>query len=159
MNSATKILRPSKLKTIAFLIVSLALTVGGFFMIEEKGFMGWITFICFGLASIVFLLQFIPNSTYLKLTHDGFEVRSLFRSHFTPWDQILQFKAGYLGPNKGVVYDYSFKHQKQATGKKISKLLAGNEGGLPETYGMSAKDLAALMNEWKAKSKPAKTNS
>jgi hypothetical protein len=35
--------------------------------------------------------------------------------------------------------------------RAVANALTGGEGGLPDTYGRSAKELAALLNEWRAR--------
>ncbi len=116
---------------------------------EENTFTKWVTIIFFGLCIVVFIIQLLPNSSYLKLTNEGFEVRSLYRSHFTKWTEVSGFGIYYVSFNTMVAFDYTEEHKK---GKKISKILSSYQGALPQTYGMKAIKLAALMNEWKYRS-------
>jgi len=147
----SKILRPKKTKSIILILVSILFVLGGFLMLEEKFFIGIITIIFFGLGIIIFTIQLFPNTSYLKLTEEGFEIRTLFKSDFTKWSDVKEFNTDYIGPNKMVMLNYKEEHTKYKSGKKIAKILSGSEGALPDTYGMSAKALAQLMNEWKAK--------
>jgi hypothetical protein len=39
-------------------------------------------------------------------------------------------------------------------GRKISRSMVGVDGALPDTYGMSADELAELMNNWLESNKP-----
>lgn len=151
MNQEVKILRPSIIKTIALLIVSIIFVYGGIILRDENQFMAWLIIIFFGLGTIVFVIQLIPNSSYLKLTKEGFEVKSLYKTNFTKWSDIDVFTTGYISKNLMVLFNYSNNHNKYNTGKKLAKSIAGNEGALPNNYGMKAKNLAILMNEWKSK--------
>lgn len=155
MREEIKVLRPNPLKTIALLIVSALFVVIGFYLIDENPFMTWTAAIFFGSGVIVFAIQLLPNSSSLKLSNDGFEVKNLFKSHFTKWSNVNQFRVGYAGRTKMVVFDFSQEHKKYNVGKKVAKFLAGNEGALPDTYGMKAKDLSKLMNDWKSKNESA----
>jgi len=120
-------------------------------MISDGDLRGWFVSIFFGICHIVSVATLLPNSFYLRISEKGFEVRSLFRSGFTNWQEVDQFGSGYIGPIKMVVFNYSQEHSKYEVGKKIAKIMAGVEGALPDTYGKSAEELAKLLNEWKEK--------
>jgi len=163
MRNGTITLRPRKLKTIGFLLIFFAFVYGGFSFMDEKTLLGWSCIIFFGLGAIVFIIQLIPNSSYLKLTEDGFEMRSLYRSYFTKWDEIKSFRAGSISiptyiqfgimhtKKKMVFFDYEKDHKKHRIGKAFSNALSGSQAALPDLYGMKVDDLAKLMNKWKNK--------
>jgi hypothetical protein len=77
-------------------------------------------------------------------------VRNLYRSYFTRWSEVKRFTVRTSGKTKIVQFNYLSGHKKQSKGKFIARLLSGSEGGLPDTYGMKAEQLARLMNEWKS---------
>lgn len=132
-------------------LVSLLLTVGGVFMAEEEPLKGWLITSFFGLCLLIFSIQLIPGSTQLTLTKEGFKATSLFRGHFTKWSDIEGFKVGYVGKTRFVKFDYTSKHKKHKIGKGLAKFLSGNHGALPNTYGLTLKELCELMNEWKSR--------
>tara|TARA_R110002124_G_scaffold276866_2_gene447827 strand:- start:177 stop:599 length:423 start_codon:yes stop_codon:yes gene_type:complete len=134
------------------LLISTLFVVLGFMAIEERPFMKWVIILFFGLGIIVFIIELFPNSSYLKLTNEGFEVCSLYRSHFTKWTDVNSFGILTIKFNTLVVFNSTEEHKKHSTGKKIARFLSKNQGALPNTYGMKAMKLAALMNEWKYKS-------
>ena len=76
---------------------------------------------------------------------------SLFRSHFTKWEDVKYFKEGYIGPKKAVMFDYVNNHNKFTIGKGIAKQLADSHAALPDTYGLKTSELLRIMNEWKNK--------
>jgi hypothetical protein len=152
MKEETKILKPKRLKTIGLLLICILFVIAGIFLIEKNSFRAWLGIIFFSLCMVLFVIQLIPNSSHLKLTKNGFEIRSLFKSNYTKWSDVEVFKTGYVGQNKMVMFDFSKEHKKHNIGKKIAKFLASNEGSLPNTYGMKATDLAELMNKWKSES-------
>jgi hypothetical protein len=155
----TKILKPSVFKTILCLLGSLCFVALTPLVIDKNAIAAWSGLILFGLGVIVFIIQLFPNTSYLKLTEEGFEVKSLFKSHFTKWSDVESFEVGYLGNNKAVMFNYSENHTKQKLGKQVASAMTGAEGGLPNTYGMKAKELAELMNEWKLNHSRWDTNS
>ncbi len=133
------------------MLVCLFFTLEGAWLISRGDNIGWFASILFGLGCIVFILLLIPNSAYLQISEKGFEVRSLFRNHFTPWEDVEEFGSGYIGRNKLVIFNYSQNHNKYSLVKKIGRSISGVEGALPDTYGKSAEELAELLNEWRDK--------
>ena len=163
MRNDTITLRPRKLKIIGFLLISIAFVYGGFSFMDDKTLLKWSCIVFFSLGAIVFIIQLMPNSSYLKLTGDGFEMRNLYRSHYTKWDEIKSFRAGSISiptyiqfgiiytNKKMVFFDYEKNHKKHKIGKALSNALFGSQAALPDLYGMKVDDLAKLMNEWKNK--------
>lgn len=143
--------RPKKQKIILLAFVSVILTHGGIVIIEDNSLKGWLIAIFFGLCFLGALIQLIPNSSQLKLTKEGFIMTSLFRSHFTKWEDVKYFKEGYIGPKKVVMFDYVDNHKEFTIGKGIAKQLADSHGALPDTYGLKTTELLRIMNEWKNK--------
>ena len=96
MKKDPQIFRTNKLKKlILFLGCSTFVTIG-IFILDNDVAIGWGCIIFFGLGVIISLIQFYPNSTYLKLTDEGFEIKGLFRSSFTKWTDIKDFRQGQI---------------------------------------------------------------
>ncbi len=125
--------------------------ITGFIAMEGNLFIKWGTILFFGLGVVVFIVELLPNSAYLKLTNEGFEVRSLYRSNFTKWVEVDRFGIFYIRFYAMVVLNFTEEHKKHTIGKKIARSLSPYQGALPQTYGMKAIKLAELMNEWKFK--------
>lgn len=125
---------------------------GGIWLSQTGDWIGHIVYGIFGLIAIVFLIQLLPNSSYLKLRKDGFEFSSLFRRHHIYWSDIKDFgimtqaHRG-IATNKIVGWDYRDGFEGSAMGRKISKKMGGIESALPDTYGMKAEELLLLMIE------------
>ena len=155
MTEREKLLKPKKLTTIILLLVSSLFVIAGFIVLEEETFIKWGTILFFGSGVIVFTIELFPNSSYLKLTNEGFEVPSLYHSHFTKWSDVNCFEILVIRFNTLVVFNYNDNHKKHTTGKKIARFLSKNQGALPDNYGMKAIKLMELMNEWKFKNEKA----
>ncbi len=76
----------------------------------------------------------------------------------TKWDDVESFGTKYigfflLGGAKKVVFNYRKNSDSENVtldmSKKMAKSISGFEGGLPNTYKKSAKDLAKILNEWR----------
>jgi hypothetical protein len=152
MGNETLIFRQNKWKNLLLFLISSIFVTIGFFMRNEKAVMAWVVISFFGLCLIVALIQFHPNSSYLKLTKEGFEIKSLFRTNFTKWTDIKDFRKGNINGNEMIFFDYSDEHKKWNSGKKIAKSLSGKEGAIQSTYTIKTEDLLNLMNDYKLKS-------
>jgi len=151
MINEPKIFRPNKTKNSILFLGCSAFVAIGFFLLDKDPNIGWGGIIFFGLGVIVSLIQFYPNSTYLKLTDDGFEVKGLFRSSFTKWTDIKDFRQGQIKGNKMIFFDYTDKHKKWKSGKKVAKFLSGKEGAIQSSYNIKTRELLKLMKEYKSK--------
>ncbi|CAN5882011.1 hypothetical protein BH23ACT11_BH23ACT11_23670 [soil metagenome] len=146
----TTVLKPSRARTFALLAGSGVLTAASVYITlsgETPAWFGWFVASFFGLCTLVFLVLLLPGSAYLKVTPEGFTICSLFRSSTYSWMAVESFKAGEIGlNNNGVVFDFSREYEGQELGRDIASSLAGHEGALPDTYGMSPEDLAEFLN-------------
>jgi hypothetical protein len=145
----TVTLHPRRWKTALLLLICLAFTLIAIAMIRDGQRMGWFVVVFFSLCTVTFGVLLLPGSAYLRLTPEGFETRSLFRTHHARWADITAFRAGRIGLNAMVLIQYapSYAHARKL--RAVSAALTGAEGALPDTYGHSAQQLAELLNEWR----------
>ncbi|WNJ17145.1 PH domain-containing protein [Pontibacter sp. G13] len=149
MQNEPKIFQPNKWKFLLLAVVCAAFVAIGWVMLEEEPIMGGLCVSFFGLCLLVALIQLLPNASYLKLDEEGFEVKTLFRTHFTRWSEVKDFRAGQINGNKMIFYNFTAKHKKHQTAKKVAKFLSTKEGALPSNYTIQTKDLLELMKEYK----------
>lgn len=149
--SSTLLLRPRRAKWLLLLVASLAFTVVGGLMIRDGEAKGWFVAAVFGLSTLVAGGLLLPGSAYLRLTPDGFEMRSLFRSSRTRWADVAGFRAGRIGLNKLVLFSYVPSYTRSATARALASALTGTEAALPDTYGYTAEALAELLDDWRAR--------
>lgn len=145
------ILRPKNSRTILLLIMSLAFVAIGVWLIlrgEPKGY--WCIF--FLLCAIVFTIQLMPNSTYIKLQDDGFEMVSLFKSAFIKWEEVDDFAPIVISGNELVGFNFTEKYHGKAKMRELNKSMVGREGCTAAQYSMKASELARLMQEMKDRS-------
>lgn len=137
--------RPNKLKYIILALASLAFVISGIFIIKNGSWVGLFPSFFFGICLIIFIIILIPDSSYLKINDKGFEMRSLFRSTFIPWEAVNGFSTKRVAINKMVMIEFNPQYV------DTSKIKSGS-GALPDTYGMSAQKLAEVMNGYKTQS-------
>jgi len=140
----------SRRKWLLVLLVGLVLTAIGIGMIaDDNGAWGWIVVIFFGFGSVIAALSLLPGAGALVLEREGFVTGSLFRRQRVPWQDANKFEAVEIPPSmlKMVVFD-----QQSTANRTLAKLnaaIAGHNGYLPDTYGLSADALARLMTVWR----------
>ena len=149
----TRVLYPSRLKMVLFLLMTLTFTAGGIWAVHDHaGSWAWPSTFFFGLGSAVFVIQMFPGAAYLRLTHEGFEMCSLFRAGRFKWTDVEAFRPATIGRNPMVVFNFSSTYKRNPNARLVARSLAGVEAGLPDTYGLGAKKLAKLLNEWRQRS-------
>ncbi|MDH5558775.1 MAG: hypothetical protein OEZ03_15605 [Alphaproteobacteria bacterium] len=141
-------LRPSKLRYLYYVLVSLGFTVGGSFMIAEDIWFGWVVAGFFGLCAVVLAFTMLPGASWLRLTPEGFTICTLYRSHAFKWSEIGHCYPGVVGRRKMVLFDFADPAYSPRM-RVAARALSGAEGALPDTYGMTADALATLMNDWR----------
>ena len=145
----TLTLRPRRLKMAFYGMLSAAFTGGGVYMIMDGDHGGWFVAGFFGACTLIFLALLLPGAAYLRLSRDGFRVRSLWRGHFTPWSAVTGFGVARIARRRLVVFN--FVDAKARRGARYARILTGVEGALPDTYGMSPEKLAELMTHWQVR--------
>jgi hypothetical protein len=149
-------LHPNPWKTFFLLLISLTFVATGIrITISEPGnWIGWLGVVFFGLCAVFFILNTLPNFSYLKLNKEGFEICSIGKKHFYFWREIEIFQAVNLSFfTKIIVFNFSENFIQSKKIKRFSSPISGWEGGLHDTFGMKPEKLAALMNEYLAKAK------
>ncbi len=142
-------LYPSRKKWLLVLLIGALFTAGGFWMVADAAPSGWFVLAFFALVSIVAALMLLPGAGALMLNGDGFRVTSLFRNFGSRWHEVTRFEFVSIPPSfqKMVAYD-----DINVAGGKMAKLnvaISGHHAALPDTYGLSADDLARLMAQWR----------
>jgi hypothetical protein len=160
-----RVLRPSRLKWLLVLGISLTFVVGGLLALFWPGRAGapqregaWVMWLCvgfFGLGVVVCLLQFLPRSSFLRLDGEGFTIRTLYRERTYRWEDVDTFGVTVVSFNKMVGFNFAPHFDRAARLRRVNKAIAFFEGALPDTYGMKAEDLADLMNEYKCRHEAA----
>jgi hypothetical protein len=137
------------LKKVLLLLGSSLFVAGGIWLLPHKPFIGGVAIIFFGLGLIVCAVGLLPKSSFLTLTEEGFTVASLYRKHFVSWSSVQSFTPIRIGRNMIVGWNYSPEFRESTNLRKVNFAISEVEAALPDTYGKSAEELCALMNEIK----------
>lgn len=121
----------------------------GNFDTKTPPLIAWVTVAFFGLGLPISIIQLLPGAADLTLDGEGFVVRNLFRRSSYRWSDVSAFAAVEIGGQASVAFD---RHSPQeSTAEAMSTHLVGRNSALPETYGLTAEDLAQLMALWQAR--------
>jgi hypothetical protein len=148
----TRVLRASRFKWAVLLLAGAVFAMGGvlvFFAAPGGRVGGIVVFVFFGACAVVAAIQLVLGST-LTLTTDGYTFTSLGRLVTRRWQDVEPFVAVRTSAIGGVVgIRLAVPSERLPGPRRAARAVAGYDGGaLPDTYGMKADDLAALMNEW-----------
>ena len=154
----TLVLRPGRAKWIALGVIFALLAAGAVLVAATSDDSGlqWLmggAAILMGAGAILGFKNLQPGTSYLQLTPEGFAVKALFGNEYRyRWDEVTGFDISSFKTNTWVVF--SFTPEAKASRphsalRRFDKSVMGYDENLPDTYGMGASRLAALMNEWR----------
>jgi hypothetical protein len=147
------VLRANRFKWAVLLLAGAVFVMGGvlIFFAAPGGRVGGI-FVFFGGCAAVAAIQLVLRST-LTLTTDGFMFTSFGRRVTRRWQDVDSFVAVRTSALSGVVgIRLAISSERLSGPRRAAMAIAGYDGGaLPDTYGMKADDLAALMNDWRGR--------
>jgi len=143
---------PKKSQAIGLFFLCEIFVAIGIWMGVTGEWIGYLIAGFFGLGVGIFFVQLIPGSAYLRLDPEGFTFCSLYRKTTLPWSTIDGFhvvvmRQTGLKVHELVGFNFVPDYDRSQLGRQISSAVAECEGGLPNTYGKSAEELACLMNE------------
>jgi hypothetical protein len=145
-------LRPARGRTVRLLAVALFFLILGLLPSSAGAALRILDVLCFGTCAVVFAIQLARGSTYLRINDNGFVVRTMFRTTaMVPWSAVTGFAAGYIppAPQRFVVYDVDPADPRLRVARQVARTFARHEAALPDTYGLSADELADLLNGWR----------
>jgi len=142
----------SRGKAALILLGAIAFVVIGYFMRLEKPFIGWACMIFFGLGIPVGLIMlFSPNSTYLRLDKEGFEMGSFVKKSRTKWTDVAGFELASIRGAKMIAIIYAPHYEGQKIGRAVAENLSGMEGAIGNSYDASLAEVLKSLNEWRAR--------
>ncbi|GEM_PF-332153 len=142
----------SRGKAVWLLLGAITFVALGLFVAGKDPTLGYTCVAFFGLGIPVALIQMMPGASGLELKQHTFTTTSLFRKTTTAWRDVDHFVIRSMRSRKMVMWNYVPEYAARRTGAGFSKALIGAHAALPETYGMSAEKLAAIMNSVKQRS-------
>lgn len=150
--AATLVLRPKKAKTLSLLAISsMFVAIGIVVAVGAGDSLGFVCAAFFGIGVVVAVVQLIPNSSFLRIDSTGITIASMFRQTSVPWSVVDRFfvvstKMHGLKVGEMVGFDFVPTYDRARLGRQVASALGACEGAIPDTYGKTGADLAALLN-------------
>ncbi len=111
---------------------------------------GALTLILFGSGSLVLFASLWLDVPRLTLNPEGFRIHHLRGSAFYPWTDVGPFTAS--GQNVRMDFEPAVSRFRRI--RAFNRRWFGSEGMIgPYVYGMSAPELADLLNNWRNRSR------
>ena len=141
--------RASRMKAVWLLLASVAFVAIGYFMRIEKPFIGWACIVFFGLGiPLSLVMMFSPNSMYLRLDEEGFEMGSFLKKTRIRWTDVAGFELGSIRGAKMIAIIYAPHYEGQQMGRAVAENLSGMEGAIPNNYEAPLDELLRTLNDW-----------
>lgn len=145
-SGATILVAPRR-KLIRLSAIACVFTAGGVLMIASGEAAGWFVSIFFGLCLLIFIAMLLRPS---RLTIDDVGMTSVHlwrrdRYEFVDCSGFTTWRNPFAPSQQLVVFDWTRARRTRLA--RLGRGFAGRNSSLPETYGMSASDLAHLLNE------------
>ncbi len=143
------VLLPERRKWQIILAFNMLFVLAGLMMALQGNRHGVYIALGFGLIAIVPAMVALPGAAKLVLEHDGFTATSLYRGGKTLWTDVSEFKVATLSPGNHRILVYDDARAAAQSHLMAKTQVAGHTSALPDSYGLGADDLAAVMNEWR----------
>ena len=148
----SRTLRSSRRRTVMLLLISVLFTAAGAGMIGADAPYGWLA-LGFGVVGLAVLGFILVRPNRLELSAEGFTTVTLGRRWSVAWTDCGEFRTWkdtfYLGSPTIVVFECRAPLAGGRALKVAAEALTGANASLPETYGMSGSNLAALLNDYR----------
>jgi hypothetical protein len=131
---------------LAFNAVFIAL---GFIMMLQGQRLGIYVVLAFAAIAFIPAMVALPGAAKLALDRDGFTATSLYRGKHTRWTDVSEFQIAQMsrGGHRIVVYDDA--SLTEGSHLMSGSQIAGRNSALPDTYGLTAEELAKVLNHWR----------
>jgi hypothetical protein len=143
----------SRGKAVLILLASIIFVAIGYFLRHEQPLIAWACMIFFGLGIPVGLVMiFSPNSTYLRLDQEGFEMGSFVKKTRIKWTDVQRFELASISGAKMIAIVYAPHYEGQKIGRVIAGGLSGGmEGAISNSYNAPLAEVLKTLNEWRAR--------
>jgi len=143
-------LYPSRKRVWLLLVAGPVMIAVGVMLIQEKMFHGWFAAVIGGLCIPLGLAMLHPRFGQLTIDEQGFESRWLRARLRFEWDQVAAFgvielKQKGITVGRYVGITIAPGAGKSRIGSTLNRLASGYDSSLPDNFGLSAEDLARLL--------------
>jgi membrane associated rhomboid family serine protease len=125
-------------------------------LLADPGILPAAGVLLFGAGSALSITQFFPRWAHLRIGPDGLVLRHAMRTKRWTWNEIDDFVAYEVHNQYNSTKLVGFNRrdltpERQSFWQTLTRGMSGVDGSLPDTYGMRHYELAALLNEARAR--------
>lgn len=143
-------LRPRRLKWLAVFLISLGfIAIAAWLGPDEDKLLFWGAGGFFVVCGLIAVPQMLGFKASLEMDQGGFTCRTMFWSFRREWRECSPFVVVTTPLRQGVGFSTLGDEQAHPTLAASNRALIGASGMLPETYSLSALELAQLMNAFR----------
>lgn len=142
------VLQSPKQKQLGWVATGAGVACAGYAAVSLGVSAGWILIVMGVFICASFALVMAVGRNALRLGAEGFTVVSLLRSVRYRWEDVVSFavvKQPMFG-TEAVVFELTpAARSRNPTEARVEHAASGHDGGLPETYGLTARELCELL--------------
>ena len=144
--------RASRWKAVWLLLGSAAFVALGYLLRAEQPFIAWACMIFFGLGIPISLIMMLsPNSMYLRLDEEGFEIGSFVKKTRMKWTDVAGFELSSIRGARMIAIIYAPHYQGQQIGRAVASGLSGMEGAISNSYNAPLDEVLETLNAWRSR--------
>lgn len=139
----------SRAKVLLILLISICFVALGVWLTPQRPILGWLVTAFFGLGIVVSPLMLLPNSTYLRLDEEGFEMGSFIRNQKFKWTDVADFRLGSIHGTKIIAIIFRPEYKQLQRGRAVAAALSGMEAAIPNHYNATLEQVLEALTTWK----------
>ena len=140
----------SRRKASLVLILSIGFVALGVWLTPEWPFLGWLSVAFFGLGiPVSLLILLLPNSTYLRLDEEGFEMGSIIRKQKYQWTDVDDFHIRSIYGARMIAIIFNTEYRKQRFARSVAATLSGLEAAIANQYNATLEQIFEALSTWK----------
>jgi hypothetical protein len=146
--TAEIVLRTPKSKQFAWAGIGSAVAAAGYGAVSLGSSAGWFLVFMGAFTAVGSAVILVAGRNALRLDAEGFSVDSLLRSVRYRWEDIVSFGvvSNPIFGVEAVVFELTpGARSRNPIEARLAQAVSAYEGGLPETYGLTARELCELL--------------
>ena len=133
------------------LAFNLAFVVTGLILYLQGQQYGVYVAVAFGLLALPLTMVALPGAAKLRIAQEGFTATVLYRGHLARWTDVSEFQIAQMARTGQYVLVYDDASLAEGSHLLSGSRYAGRNSALPSTYGLSAEELARVLNHWRTR--------
>lgn len=149
----TLTLKPSRTRWMLLFLVAVSFSISAVWVVTTIDVVPRvITAVFFGIGALIAIPGMLGYKSELVLDRKGFTCATPFRTFQRDWKDCSTFSAIRIGLSRFVSFSSAPDEKAHPNLAEVNRKIIGESGMLPDTYGMTAEELAELLNRFRSRS-------